>query len=307
MTLSGKVTTIVFAALLTVAPPGVAWPQSQEENWRFLQEILEAANGVSQDTARESYAACTGLSKRLAGMTGMEPAQRLYFEAEIESCLFYAMNNGNFSDATGDACSHLLTYATRLSEVIVQGKDQPGDKAEMMQTLGERLESAMRMGADLECTGDFASFGQAVEVAKQAAAAPPPPPPLAFLENIMNAQSGLQPETAEQVQQACLALRDKIPGLVGVSTAEKLFYESQIENCVSIAKQTGGHTDALGDVCDHHFRMATKLAETVAAAKGDPTAADMLLPLAQAELETAQRQGPGMGCTQDYKSLTDKL
>ncbi len=128
-----------------------------EADWQMLQEIMEASNSVSEETAREAHKTCLDIGARLAQRSDVVEAQRLYFEALIESCVAYAMNNGNYSDASGDQCSHQFAYASKLRRVHDMQKDQP-DMADLVASIGEQLGSAIHMADSLRCTQDFASL-----------------------------------------------------------------------------------------------------------------------------------------------------
>ena len=56
------------------------------------------------------------------------------------------MHRRQFTDATGDDCSHHYSFATKFAQVITEGGGQPGFTPELMQALGDRLMSATAMG-----------------------------------------------------------------------------------------------------------------------------------------------------------------
>lgn len=290
---------VIWAA--TAWLPVVAKAQVTEEAWRFMQEIVEASNSISQETAREGYDTCKALDKKLAEMAGIDPIQKLYFEAEISHCIFYAMNNGNFSDAMGDQCSYHLQSAAKLAEVIRQAAAKPGYRGEMMGEVGNRLENSLTMGPSMGCKGDYEAFRADITEAKRLAALPPPPDPMTFLDEVLAIQSELKPETARDVQAKCGGLSAKI--IEGTPPAQRLYFEALIENCSAMAKAAGSYSDGTGDVCDNHFRYASKLAEGLAASRTDVSAQMMLVPMMEGELEMAKLQGPEMGCKQDYNAL----
>lgn len=290
---------LVAAALAWLSADAMA--QIREEDWRFLQEILEASNAVSPETARQGYDKCKDLGAKLSGMSGVDPIQRLYFEAEISHCIFYAMNNGGFSDETGDQCTYHLQSTSKFAEVVMQASGKPGYQGEMIGEIGHRIENAVSMGPSFGCKNDYEVFRPAIAEAQRIAALPPPPDPMSFVEEIFAAQSELQPETARDVQKKCEALGDKI--VEGISPAQRLFFEAEIENCVAMAKSVGSYSDDTGNACDSHFRFASKLAEGLAASQNDVSAQMVLVPIMQGELEVAKRQGPELGCKQDYGAL----
>ena len=65
----------------------------------------------------------------------------------ISSCISYAMNNGQYSDATGDQCSHQFAYAAKLNQVVKMGKDKPEFAAQYPQLEAGVWEPAAEMGA----------------------------------------------------------------------------------------------------------------------------------------------------------------
>jgi hypothetical protein len=284
--------------------PNQAKGQVSEEVWRLLLEIVEVSNSTSPETAREALAQCKMLGEKLAGMTEIDTIQRLYLEGEVAHCAFYAMHKGEFADENGDQCSHHLESTAKFAEVIKQAAGKPGYQGDMMREVGDRLESGIRMGPTLGCTGDYEAFRPALAEAQRLAALPPPPDPMAFLDEVSAAQSDLKPDTARDVQKNCEALSVKIPELA--TPAQRLYFEAAIENCVAVAKSVGSYADETGDLCASHFRYASKLAEGLVASRDDMSAQMVLVPMMEGQLEVAKRQGPDMGCKQDYGALKSR-
>jgi hypothetical protein len=286
---------------LAIAPPANA--QSTEADRQFLNEIFQTATSADENTARGVHGKCVAYLDRVAKMTNVSPVQRLHFEAEIDFCIYYAMHRGNFSDAAGDQCSYHYSYATKLARVIREGRGEPGFTADLMMVLGERLQRETSMGPAAGCTSDYSVFEPAIAVAKEEAAKPPPESPYKLWDDISAAAMSVTAENAREIHKTCLALSAKIGEKPGLSAAERLFYEGLIEDCLARASVVGNFSDENGDACAHHFRFAQKYAEGAAAAKDDPRYEERIAPVMRGELEIAKRQGPGMGCKQDYTSL----
>lgn len=296
----------LVAAGLACCMDGAAFAQASEEDMRFMNEIVEASNGINEETAREAHGRCVDHSKKLAVRDNVEPLQRLYFETEIESCIFLATNNGSFSDASGDACSHHYTYASKLSQVITQGIERRVFASEFLQNLGSRMENAIDWGPQMGCKGDYASFKPAAEQAKTVAALPTPEPDFALWQQIINAMGVITPETARASQQICEGFAANIAEKPDRPAAERAFLEGQIENCIARAMELGKYSDVTGDVCLHHYNYASKLSVAVSLAPNDPLYAAAMGPIISDELKMVVEQAPEMGCKQDYKSLLPK-
>lgn len=140
-------------ALGTLLPQTAARALSPAD-WDLMLEITEAINFVSEETAREAHAKCLGISKKVADRKDIADIQRLYFEAMISSCIAYAMNNGKYSDATGDQCSHQFAYATKLNHVVIMGEGK-AEYAELLPEFKHNLDSAIHMAGAGGCKQDF--------------------------------------------------------------------------------------------------------------------------------------------------------
>lgn len=162
-----KIATVMTGLALGFSQPANA--QATEADMRFLHEITEVISFVRPETAREAHTKCVALSKRLEGMTGVSAVQRLYFESEIENCMSYAMNNGDFSDETGDQCSHHYAYATKLAQVIRDGRGPQGIDPYLMGEFANRLKTATRMGPATGCTSDYSILAPAIAMAEEEA------------------------------------------------------------------------------------------------------------------------------------------
>ena len=137
----------------TLLPQTTARAQS-EGGYDLLLEIVAAINSVSEETAREAHARCLDISKKLADRKDIADIQRLYFEGMISSCISYAMNNGQYSDATGDQCSHQFAYAAKLNQVVKLGATKP-EFAAQLPNIKDTLDGAIRSGQSVNCEQDF--------------------------------------------------------------------------------------------------------------------------------------------------------
>lgn len=296
---------LAFATVMagTLAFCVSALSQNNQELSAFLNRIFNASNSVSAETARAAHKQCVALGQELAALPGFDPLQRLYLEAEIESCISYAMNHGKFVDDNGDECSHQFTFATKIAQVIEGGKDKTGYAGDTMRALGERLERTLSIAPQVGCKQDFAAFTSAIAIAKAQSVPPPPPANRALIDSVGSVRYEITSGNAREMQTKCLSFKEQAAATPELTPVERLYVGSMIEDCVARAKSIGQYADVLGDACSHHFGFAVKLAEGVAAGKLEPEHPDMLHLIMQGELETAKRQGPDMGCKQDYGSL----
>ena len=143
----------IAIALGSLLPQTTARAQSSD-GYDVLLEIVEAINSVSEETAREAQAKCLGISKKLADRKDIADIRRLYYEAMISKCISYAMNNGQYSDATGDECSHQFDYATKLNHVVKMGEGKP-ESAGAMPGFKSNLDTAIVSAQSVDCPQDF--------------------------------------------------------------------------------------------------------------------------------------------------------
>jgi hypothetical protein len=143
----------IAIALGTLLPQTTARAQS-EGGYDLLVETVEANNSVSVETAREAHAKCLAISKRLADRKDIADIRRLYYEAMISKCISYAMNNGQYSDSTGDQCSHDFDYATKLNQVVKMGEGKQ-EFSGAMPEFKSNLEGAIISAQSVECPQDF--------------------------------------------------------------------------------------------------------------------------------------------------------
>ncbi len=140
-------------ALGLLLPQTAARTQSSDGH-DVLLEIVETINSVSVETAREAHAKCLGISKKLADRKDIAEIRRFYYEAMISKCISYAMNNGQYSDSTGDQCSHEFDYATKLNQVVKMGEGKP-EFAGAMPGFKSNLDAAIISAQSVDCPQDF--------------------------------------------------------------------------------------------------------------------------------------------------------
>lgn len=130
-------------------------PARAEADWNLMREIAEAFELTNDAaTAREAHALCLDISRRVGERTDLEDVHRLYFESMISKCIAHAMNNGMFTDASGDPCSHQYDAASKLAKALSEA-DGKVAYAEMMPTLRHDLDSTINMSGALACKQDF--------------------------------------------------------------------------------------------------------------------------------------------------------
>ena len=146
-----------WIGILAAAPS-----QAQVDNDAYMEllyEVAEIVNKVNQDTARESHQACMTYLRKIDGLADLDDLQRTYLRAQAAGCIAYAMNNGEFSDATGDQCSWQHDYAKLLVETLAVPNDRPG-VAEAKATIQGDLEQAIRTAGMMNCKQDFEALNK---------------------------------------------------------------------------------------------------------------------------------------------------
>ena len=148
---------MVFAATLFVVVTPVSYSRAQDSDFAFFSQLDDAIGTVSPDTARQSHAICLEIGNKIAARSGMSPLMRLYFESQVERCIALAMNNGSYSDDSGDQCSHQFAHASKLAQLLKEAGSHEVN-ASLLPEYRDRLESAVRDGEEMKCAQDFASF-----------------------------------------------------------------------------------------------------------------------------------------------------
>ena len=92
--------------------------------------------------------------KKLTDRKDIADIQRLYFEGMVSSCISYAMSNGQYSDATGDQCSHQFDYASKWNQVVKLGEGK-SEFAAQLPNIKDTLDGAIRSGQSVDCPQDF--------------------------------------------------------------------------------------------------------------------------------------------------------
>jgi DNA-binding FrmR family transcriptional regulator len=143
-----------LAAVFGILLPQSAPHAQSEADWQLMVEITQTISSIDEETAREAHAKCLDISQRIAAREDIEKAQRLYFEAMISHCISNAMNNGKYSDASGDQCSHRFDAATRLNQVIKMTEDK-AEFAEFLPEFKHQLRNGLYFAEAMGCTQDF--------------------------------------------------------------------------------------------------------------------------------------------------------
>lgn len=293
---------LVFALLLS---PHKASAQASQQAQDFMSEMIAITNDISEETAKEQAAKCVAMGDKLKTMQDLIPPQRLYFEAEVERCLFHAMNNGNFSDATGDQCSHHIDYASKLAQVVEQGLKVPGLEGEYMANFASQMESAISIGQQLGCKHDYAQYAKIQEAAAAAGQKTPKEPDFAFMEEIQGVISSITPESAKDDLGKCTALKQKLAGKQELFPFEQHYYPALIENCLSTAMQKGASADADGDACAHLYRYGQESLLALAEGSRQPSPFDAFLEMIREELKGVVVQAKELSCKQDFTGLKE--
>jgi len=294
---------MLLVVLLGITPDAVA--QGTEEDWQILNRIFEASNSVRPETAREAQAQCAAIGKEIAARTDMLEVQRLALQAEVESCISYAMNNGQYEDETGDQCSHHLAFARLLTDAILEALKMEGIFPEQFADARDRLQRASEVGPQMGCNGDYASLLASLPTAEEIAAAQNMGRPNSELQGrFEELKYSISAEGSEQWLPQCRALGEEVerrgPSLHEV---ERWYFSALVEDCVARTMAMSGFSDETGDACAHHHLFAQNLSLALVLNKETPFFEDTFRQFMTAELETAMQQGPGMGCTEDYAGL----
>lgn len=291
-----------LAAILCVFGLTPAWPQVTAEDWQVMNEIISAHDSINDDNAREAYDTCVAIGKKLDSRDKTGSLQKLALEAEVASCISFAMLRGKFSDQGGDHCRYRLASAEKFAQLIEDSNGKPGYQGEIMSNLADRLQQAGDLAPDMGCSDDYGRFRQAIELARAAAAQSQPEHDLALLDEISAAISQLSAENAKQTQSDCSDVLEKIGKKPGRPEAERLYLEANVANCVSMAMERGGYSDATGDACSHLHDYANRLVQAEAASQNDflyASFGEMFRSEADAAIEHAAK----LGCSQDFQSL----
>lgn len=294
--------TVVVLALILAGGVAPVLAQSPDD-WQLLNRIFETANSINEDTARGAYDQCIDLGKEVAARE-LPPEQKLYFEAEIESCIAYAMNNGQFDDAAGDHCAHHFRFASLLAESIAAAQGPGRVAPEQMAAMTDRLQRATELGPQLGCTGDYTALLTSAAPSADAIAANEPGLPDRDLMNaIFNTTRAAKADQPVESIRACREHEATVAKSTALGDVERSYLEAIVENCVATAMARAEVADDTGDACVHHFAYAEKLAMALLFDMELKFFAADYREVAKEELAVAMRQGPEMGCPQDYAAL----
>lgn len=301
-----NLTALALAAI--IAAPTYAtetMAQATEEDWQLLNRIVEVSNFISPETAREGHKRCLELRKEVMLLPRTVPtAQRFYFEAEIESCIAYAMNNGKYSDETGDECSHHFEFARLLRESIKLAQNMVGVMPEQLTNLRDRLQRASELGPQLGCKGDYAGLIASLPAVDAVVSTQGPGvPDEEFLGRIINIKYAITADRPNEWLAACREFEAEIERREDLHDAERAYFAALVEDCIARTMVMGNVSDRTGDACVHHHLYATNLSLSLQLDKDAPFFNDDFRQFVLGELAVTLQQGPGMGCTQDYEAL----
>ncbi len=293
---------LALTAGLLVSP---AAAQGSDEDWQLLNRIFDASNSVSPTTAREAQAKCVAIGREIDARPDMIEMQRLTLQAEVESCIAYAMNNGQYSDETGDQCSHHMAFARLLTASIQAAQGVEGVSKEQFEEARYRLQGAVQRGPQMGCSGDYAALLASLP-AEDAIASNERPglPDQELMGKFEQLKYGIIADGPEQWLTLCRTLRAEVDQRgPSFHEVERLYFVAQAEDCVARTMALSGFIDETGTACTHHHAFAQNLSQALRADKDTPFFEDGFRQFMENELITAMRQGPGMGCTEDYAGL----
>jgi hypothetical protein len=260
---------------------------------------------VRPETAREAQALCVEIGKDVTARTEMHPVQRLTLQAEIERCISHAMENGRYSDETGDHCSHHLAYIRLQVEAIIAAQGIEGVEAEQFADARMRLDETSRRGPQMGCTGDYAELLASLPATDAIASELRPGlPDRELMGRFEELRYGITAEGPEQWLVLCRALADEVEQRGSTfHDVERWYFLAQVEDCIARTMAMSGFSDESGNACAHHHAFAENLSVALRLNKDTPFFDDEFRQYMAGELTVAMRQGPGMGCTEDYAGL----
>ena len=276
--------------------------QASDDTVQLLNRIVAASNATRPETARAVHDRCLELGEEVAARPAMVPAQRLALQAEVEACLFHALSAGQFSDAAGDACGHHFRFATLLAQAIAETEAVARGDGAPVKVMRDRLQRAGEIGAQLGCRGDYAGLlTEPAVYSGGVAAVAQGVPDNALLAAI--ASTTRTPDAPETWLAACRRHGDTVARRSAFDFVERAYFEAQVQNCIATAMAASKVADATGDACAYHYVYAEKLVLALLF--------DMELGFfdagfreqARGELRLAIRQGPRMGCQEDFAAL----
>lgn len=298
------VVTLSSLALLAISPAVQA--QDTDETRALAEEFISIQNDMDEDSAKDAAKKCVALGEKLKTMQGLEAPQRLYFEAEVERCQFFAMNNGKYSDETGDACSHHYAFTSKYAAAVEGWLPKPGVEGEYMASLADQLGSALRIGPEMGCKGDYTAFAATLAAAQELAKKQPRAPDMDFMGEILSVTQGITKDNAKTEIEKCQALKPKFSEKKGLFETETWYYPALIENCLSVAIENGAPPDEDGDACRHLYNHADGLVRTLAAVKGEAQWFEAFAEIYQEDLKFSVAHAKELGCTQDFSALKEQ-
>jgi len=189
-----------------------------------------------------------------------------------------------------------------VRDAILAALNQPGVVEEQFVVMRDRLQRASEIGPDLGCDGNYegliASLPETDAIAVAAGI-----PNEEIQRRFASVKGEITAEEADDAVAACRALGTEVLQSVRLDAVEYTYFDAMTEDCIASAMVHGAKPDEVGDACVHHHLYAMNLSMTLMMDKEVRFLDENFQKYVSHELETAMRQGPEMGCTQDYAVL----
>jgi uncharacterized surface protein with fasciclin (FAS1) repeats len=267
----------------------------------FHQKLIAIGDAATNGNAAESIKQCQAFSDEIKNTEGVTPLEVSYVETQVEACIALVMHEGQYTDGTGDACSHYYAYAKMVASLAETLTAEPAASADFKSEVILQLEHAGDKSKLLDCTDDYTVFAPAIAAAKQAAAGTTD---LSFMNEILAATAAITPENAKESVATCNGFGQKMVETQGLSDVENNYYPAIIEACLAVATEKGNFTDEYGgDACSHLYGYAESLHAAIEVARNRPGAFQDMVPDMQANLEKAVAHAAELTCPQDLSDV----
>lgn len=157
-------TFLILAALVLCGWPAQAEVPEAAKN--VYVQLFEVMRNGKAETARSDASRCAAIGENLRSVQGLVESTRLDLEALVERCIFLAMNYGEFSDKTGDQCSHHLAYVKKLAAALESLMKEPDHGGQDLKSRAGELEQSAHNGELIGCKNDYKGFADIVAAAK---------------------------------------------------------------------------------------------------------------------------------------------
>ena len=300
---SFRASCLVFALCLNPLP---ALPEATSI-WDFKQEIDDIVAAKGAKNPQEAYANCKTLEAKLSKRANGIAVQRLYGEAMMAKCILFALDDGKFSDETGDVCTHHFIYASKLADIIRQSGSLGPEYSEAISDVGLELKRALALVKHDGCKGDYAALENVQPVQPKASAKPEQEGfSWPFLDEISKAaRTGTGTSPQDRYKQ-CTALGQRLAARSDISDLQRLLGGALISGCLSWAMKDGGFSDATGTACSHGFDYAKNITKFFGMAKNHPSYDADMLSLLQLDFGNVIEATKTMGCSDDFEGLTQR-